>query len=647
MNIFCTRIILIFFFILITNNCLLKAQNISTFAGSGFNGNTGNNAGAVCAGIPYTRGVCWDGDEFIYITCSNSIRKIRISTGTIINVAGSDSWGYSGDGGPASNALLQFPSAVAFDKNGNLYITEYGGHRVRKINVATGIISTFGGTSTAGYSGDGGPATAASLNTPNGICVDPEGNVYVADFKNSRIRKINTVTGIITTFAGNGSTNYSGDNGLAINAGTPYPTGLASDKDGNIFIVEVASAVTSRIRKVNSSTGIITTVAGNGLYQHSGDGGLAVNAGLFGPSGVVIDSAGNIYISQYDDSRIRKVNASTGIINTIAGTGINAFSGDGGLAISATLHYPIGLCMDKNKNLYIADNTNHRIRRIGNAPVSPNTGTSITISPDTIVVTPNCSNNTVLLKANIINGGNSPFYQWKKNGIPIGNNTPTLTLDSYTSGDTINCIISGTICNSQFNITSNKTVITGFQNNEPITSIIWQPSSSTVDNSLFNVFLKWQTEFERSTSKFEILISNDSINFTTVKTIPANGNSTLPVQYNTNITNLIKGKYYFRIKALTTDCRPFESSIISIVLDKGCKGNLSAVPNPVQSILKIKIPSCEKGDIKIINTVGKVINIIKASDQSEIEINCTGLPAGMYYVEFSGVKKHYTKFIKL
>ncbi len=180
-------------FVLICIGLAVNAQNITTIAGNGYIGNVGDDGPATCAGTPNTSGICLDGKGFLYLTVSNSIRKIDLANNTIYRVAGSDSYGSNGDGGPAIDALMQYPYALCMDKKNNLYISEYGGHRIRKINLTTGIISTFAGNGTAGFSGDGGQATLASLNSPQGICTDAADNVYIADFNNHRIRKVDAI----------------------------------------------------------------------------------------------------------------------------------------------------------------------------------------------------------------------------------------------------------------------------------------------------------------------------------------------------------------------------------------------------------------------------------------------------------------------
>lgn len=269
--------------------------------------------------------------------------------------------GFSGDGGPATAARLREPTGVVMDGAGNLYFADHFNHRIRKVDIG-GIITTVAGTGVVGFSGDGGPATAARLNFPAETEVDAAGNLYIADQLNDRVRKVNT-SGIITTVVGTGVAGFSGDGGPATAARLHEPIDLIFDGSGNLYIADHDN---QRIRKVDAG-GIITTVAGTGVAGFSGDGGVATAANLNGPREVELDGAGNLYIVDTDNNRVRKVNAG-GIITTVAGTGVAGFSGDGGLATVAQLDGPNGAAVDGSGNLYIADRDNHRIRKVFAAP---------------------------------------------------------------------------------------------------------------------------------------------------------------------------------------------------------------------------------------------------------------------------------------
>jgi sugar lactone lactonase YvrE len=276
---------------------------------------------------------------------NNVVRKVTASTGFISTVAGiHGTAGYNGDGAAATSAELNEPTGVAVDSSGNLYIADWANSRIRKVTVSTGNISTVAGNGTGGFSGDGAAATSAELWDPYGVAVDSAGNIYIADWGNHRIREVTVSTGKISTVAGNGTAGYGGDGAAATSAKLNNPYGVAVDSSGNLYI---ADTVNNRVRKVTAGTGFISTVAGNGTAGYSGDGAAATSAKLSSPRGVVVDSSGNIYIADYTNNRIRKVTVSTGFISTVAGTGTGSFSGDGAAATSATINGPVGIAFSR------------------------------------------------------------------------------------------------------------------------------------------------------------------------------------------------------------------------------------------------------------------------------------------------------------
>jgi trimeric autotransporter adhesin len=277
----------------------------------------------------------------------------------ITTVAGTGAYGPGSDGGQATATELYQPFAVAVDKSGNIYILCYSAYNVRQVTVSTGLITTVAGTGIAGYSGDGGRATLAGLNSPRGIAVDAPGNIYIADSNNNRIRMVTKSTGVITTVAGGGDSARIGDGGLAITAYLESPHGIAVDASGNLYISQLFG---DRVRKVTKISGVITTVVGTGKYGYSGDGGLATSATLSRPWGVAVDASGNIYVAEEMNHRIRMVTQSTGVITTVAGNGNDTYSGDGGQATSAALNTPEGVAVDASGNIYVADTLNNRIR---------------------------------------------------------------------------------------------------------------------------------------------------------------------------------------------------------------------------------------------------------------------------------------------
>jgi uncharacterized protein (TIGR03437 family) len=341
------------------SNRLRKVSNgvIATVAGGG---SVADDSGPPTASELWSPGgVAVDGAGAVYIADTSNNRVRKVSNGVISTVAGNGKAGFSGDNGPAANAELSSPHGLAVDSAGALYIADQGNDRIRK--VANGVITTVAGNGEFGPGGDNGPATSAQFRWPYSVAVDSAGSLYIADFGNSRIRKVSD--GVITTVAGNGTYGYSGDNGPATSAQLNGPWSVAVDPAGNLY---VADYVNNRIRRI--SNGVITTVAGNGAQGYSGDNGPATAAQLNDPYGVTVDAAGNLYISDSFNERIRKV--SNGVITTMAGSGLTGpsggggFGGDDGPATSARLNSPDGIAVDPSGNLYIADTLNNRVRAL-------------------------------------------------------------------------------------------------------------------------------------------------------------------------------------------------------------------------------------------------------------------------------------------
>lgn len=326
---------------------------------------------ATAADLQYPQGVTVDGDGSVYIADSGNNRVRMVDPfGNISTVAGTGERGHSGDGGPAVAARLDYPTGVAVDQLGSLYIADGGNHRVRKVD-PSGIITTIAGNGIEGFSGDGGPATEAVMNKPSDVAVDGADNLYIADKINSRIRKIDA-SGIISTVAGGFSVEddplaqvyYATgsnvrDGGKATEARLGYPKGVSVDALGTMFIADSGD---NRIRKVDPS-GTISTILGTGLAAYWGDGLQGTLASVNGPSGITTDAAGNVYIGDRVNHRVRKIDTN-GIVTTIAGLGVPTYSGDGGPATLASLNGPASVALDDAGNLYIADYLNHRIRKV-------------------------------------------------------------------------------------------------------------------------------------------------------------------------------------------------------------------------------------------------------------------------------------------
>ncbi|GEO11089.1 NHL domain-containing protein [Segetibacter aerophilus] len=505
----------------------INAQTIDTYAGQpGGAGYSGDGGYAISARLSYPGRTTVDQFGNLYIPDGNNhvVRKVSAS-GIISTVAGTGAFGYSGDGGLATAARLWFPNSVAIDSKGNLFILEAVNSVVRKVDAA-GKITTVAGNGTKGYSGDGGAATAAQLDNPVDMAIDALDNIYIADKYNKVVRKVNAA-GIITTIAGSGVAGYSGDGGPATAAQLTSPDGVAVDNLGNLLIADGQNAV---IRKVNTA-GIIITIAGNGTYGFTGDGGPATAAQFTvnSPNDLAVDNAGNIYAADYQNHVIRKIDP-TGIIITIAGLGQHAgTSGDGGPALAARLWFPTAVTVDACNNLYITDTYNQLVRKISSSSsatvtvqpkdviVCSNSATSFTIEavntatyqwlvntgagwvdvpnnvtytgaktntlqitgatpsmnaytyrcavanacgvsysavatlsiaptvPPTVSIyttsTTFCSNYSISFFATPANAGTNPTYQWKKNGVNVGQNSRGYIHENPVTGDIITCTI--------------------------------------------------------------------------------------------------------------------------------------------------------------------------------------------------------------
>lgn len=334
----------------------IRAQIISTVAGIP-GGSTAEGIMATSASIGFAGYIVFDKEDNYYFTSNlYKIRKVS-STGIITTVAGNGSFGYSGDGAAATNAKIGLPGGIVLDGSNNLYLGDINNNRIRKINLITGIITTIAGNGAAGFMGDGGPASAAILSQPWSLAFDSKKNLYFSDVGNYRIRKIDT-NGIISTVAGIGVMASSGDGGPATAAAVEAMENIRFDVHGNLYIAQ-----TNKIRKINTSTGIINTVAGTGVGGYSGDGGSATNATLRLAVDVMPDNNGNFYISEEYNHVIRKVD-NMGIIRTVVGNAISGFTGDGGYAHAAQLNYPRGIALDSCSNLFILDAQNGRIRKV-------------------------------------------------------------------------------------------------------------------------------------------------------------------------------------------------------------------------------------------------------------------------------------------
>jgi sugar lactone lactonase YvrE len=345
---------------------------IGTIAGTGSPGIAGDGGPALSAELNHPRQLAIDAGGNVFVAEVDNHRVRRIDPGgTITTVAGTTA-GFSGDLGPATAAQLRRPVDVAVDAAGNVFVADLDNHRIRRIDAATGIITTVAGT-TGGFSGDGGPATAAQLFAPYSIAVDGAGNLFIGDLGNQRVRHVDAGTGIITTVAGTGTAGFSGDGGPAVAAELYQPIDVVVDAAGNVFVADFSN---SRVRRVDGSTGIITTVFGTGTAGFAGDGGLATAADTDGPVGLAFDADGSLFVVELSNRRVRRIDAATSLVFTVAGTGEAGVSGDGGPATAATMEGPFGAALASDGALLVADRLGQQIRRAAPAIVPCAGGTA-------------------------------------------------------------------------------------------------------------------------------------------------------------------------------------------------------------------------------------------------------------------------------
>ncbi len=393
------------------NNRIRKISTglTTTFAGNGTADFNGDGQATTNANFLTPNHVAMDpsGNLLFGDSATSSIKKVTLGTGLLSTLAGNGSTGSTADGGSVSGALFN-PTAYTFDGSGNLLFIEQ--NRIRKITA--GVYSTLANTAnTPGFSGDGGPAASAQFQFPAALARAANGDLYVADLLNNRVRMIAAATNIVTTVAGTGTAASTGDGGLGVSATLNFPSSLALDGAGNLYIGELNG---NRVRKLVLATNVITTVAGDGTTNFA-DGVPATSTGLYGPTSIFADQSGNLFIADQGHSRVRKVNAATNLVSTVAGNGTNDFSGDGGSALAAAVN-PLGITIDRAQNLYIADSSG-RIR------TTPVVACFFTVSAPTLYLKSSAGTGSVTFTAT---NSSCPYN--------VTSNSPALTITSGASG---------------------------------------------------------------------------------------------------------------------------------------------------------------------------------------------------------------------
>lgn len=343
------------------------AQTITTIAGDGTHGFSPDGSlatsSAIALALDSVSNVAVDPDGNLVFSEGNAARVRRIfkKTGALETVAGSGRASFAGDGGPATAAALKAPSEIAFDRDGNLYIADAANYVLRRVDAKTKIITTIAGIRKNAFTGDG-LATETALARPGGLTFDRDGRLVIADTMNALLRRLDFRSGRIETIAGNGDMNFDGSPGKALEKGMAWPNAPRFDRAGNLYFCATGN---NRVLRLDAKSGQITVAAGSGLrIPFAGDAGPGPAARMNQPASLAVDAAGNVFIADTQNHAIRRLDAKTGILTTIAGDGTPGFGGDGGPAVKARFNLPIGLGLDGKGNLYVLDSINARIRKI-------------------------------------------------------------------------------------------------------------------------------------------------------------------------------------------------------------------------------------------------------------------------------------------
>jgi sugar lactone lactonase YvrE len=569
------------------------AQTITTIIGSSSAGYGGDGLPATAASMNAPWGLARDAAGNFYIAdyTNKRVRKVD-PAGIITTFAGNGTAVSGGDGGPATAAGINGPTGIVVFGT-DVYIAEVQASKVRKVD-ASGIITTYAGNGTTGFSGDGGPATIANISTPNGLGVDNLGNIYIPDQGTNHIRKVNT-SGIISTIAGTGVAGYTGDGGPATLATMRLPNDVTVDAFGNVFFVDFLN---NAIRKIDPS-GIITTYAGTGVAGYSGDGGPATAAQMKGPGGVLTDAAGNLYIGVADNHAVRVVNTS-GIINTIAGTGSPGFSGDGGAPAMAMLNRPNKVALDPMGNVYVGDMNNNRVRKIMCLPPpSAISGASALCLGSTTTLSDTAAGGTWTSAATAIAPVSAAGIV---SGIAAGSSTISYTIDNGCGA------IMSVSLSVMVDTTPNAGIITGIDSVCPGHTITLSDTAAGGVWSSVNTSLA--TVLGTAGVVTGIAAGRDTIRY--IVTNACGADTTI---------------YSVKIRSL--------ASCPTGVSDNAASGeSINIFPNPANQTLTITSPD-RITTIVIYNLLGQSV-YNNACDKREAEIDVSALANGIYLIKIDG-----------
>jgi len=630
----------------------VSTKKISTIAGTGGYGYSGDGGLATAATFTFVTGLCIDASGNIYLSdqVSNRVRKIDASTKKISTVAGNGISFYSGDGVVATASSVYHPADLSVDKSNNLYIADNSNNRIRKVAASNQFISTVVGDGTDGFTG--APGALQAQLSPQAVTADPIGNFYIADGPYFDVRAINIANSSFI-YAGSPSPNptpsvkgYSGDGGLATSALFNAPFSVAADASNAIYIADVFNNV---VRKINYNTKIVTTIAGNNTAGFSGDGGAATSAQLSNPYGIALDKAGNLYIADALNNRIRKVDAGTQKISTIAGGSTAGDAGDGGLATAAKLNYPYAVAVDTAGNIFIADKGNKRVRKItvstqkistvfNNSHVL--TGIAVDVAGN-IYVSDSTANTVIRIErksyySQVVAGNGSKGYS--------GDGSAALQAKlNNPRGLYINALNQIYVADAGNNVI--RKIIMGHL--LPVELVRF---TATKNNN--TALLQWSTATETNNSRFVIERSGDDLKWDEIDNISGYGNTSELHTYSYTDAAPLTGYNYYRLKQVDGDGRFSYSEVRTVVFNNSLLARL--YPNPVRDYVTVEINSDREinGDIVIYTVGGSKVktvqqHLVKGLNQVTIQ-QLGDLATGYYFVKVVTPAGDFeSKFVKV